>query len=522
MGLATVVENIGEGLYVIRLNYDLAAVRYELGELEVRHADYFAEVNRALDSLDLLRQERNEARAGLDEVVGQWKDALIDKLDQLPPPIEPEDPIDPGTGEPWIDPDRAQDGPLFDAINAARTAAGVAVLARDADLDTAMLQHLRELGGGNRGGHFSRNGAKPAQRAAWAFYSYDPDTGVGELLAPGARSPDAAVERWQRSNVELDILLGEDYVDCGVGFLNAPASIYGYLWGAMFAAPGTPPPEIEVEKDPAQDAAEDAEDQIESIPVPSVSDFAPQKLAEAAARFATAAHKVRIAEILVQTLRIDQLQRTTRIAELIALIAALENVVIDAWCVNYATGLQGEISTIEVPGWYLQEGVERSATLFEGTPQEFSATYTERAINIGFNGGRGAAPASQLKPGEGMTAAAVYFNAAMEPGHFRWQPLWRYGILTTDGEGDVCNLTLNVAEDRGREGYDINSPGDPIGPDGLDLIGVPIVYPPCGGSVFKENDEVVVYFPFGWETPSVIGFRREPKRCAGSSWQQIL
>ncbi|MBK8896842.1 MAG: hypothetical protein IPN66_06380 [Candidatus Competibacteraceae bacterium] len=42
------------------------------------------------------------------------------------PPLIPTEPNDPETGNPpWADPDRAQDGPLLQAINSARSNGGV-------------------------------------------------------------------------------------------------------------------------------------------------------------------------------------------------------------------------------------------------------------------------------------------------------------------------------------------------------------------------------------------------------------
>jgi len=258
-----------------------------------------------------------------------------------------------------------------------------------------------------------------------------------------------------------------------------------------------------------------------AMPKPREGDLMPPEVPAAAAALALTVQLLDDAERKIETLRLDQIARVNRIAELSALIAALSNTVIDAWCVTYSTDLEGQVVTLEVPGWYESEGIPSFAVLYKNTPQEKVVFYTERSINIGA-GGTGPVPTGKLRPSEGMTPAAVYFNAAMEPGHFRWRPLWRYGVLLSDGEGDVCNLILNPAEDRGREGYDINSPGDPIGPADRTLIGVPIIYPPCNGSVFKADDEVVVWFAtLDWKQPFVIGFRREPKTCVLRRWLQL-
>ena len=258
-----------------------------------------------------------------------------------------------------------------------------------------------------------------------------------------------------------------------------------------------------------------------AMPRPREGDLMPPEVSAAAATLALTVQLLDDAERKIETMRVDRIARLQRIANLTALIADLGNTIIDAWCVTYSTELEDKVVTLEVPGWYEEEGVGKSAVLYEDTPQEKVVFYTERSINIGAQGS-GPVPTGKLRPSEGMTPAAVYYNAAMEPGHFRWQPLWRYGLLTTDGDGDVCNLTLHEAADRGREEYEINAPGDPIGPADRNLIGVPIVYPPCGGSVFKENDEVVVWFAtLDWKQPFVIGFRREPKTCVDRTWREL-
>jgi hypothetical protein len=248
------------------------------------------------------------------------------------------------------------------------------------------------------------------------------------------------------------------------------------------------------------------------LPIPRSGDIMPPQVPAAVAALATNTQLLAAADLKIEQMQADRIERLKRLAELDELISDFQSEIIDAWCVNYNSGLSGSVVTLEVPGWYLKDGVSKSAVLYKGTSNEQVVFYTERSINIGFNGA-GPAPTGRLRPSEGMTAAAVYYNTAMEPGQFRWQPAWRYGVLTTGGEGDVCTLTINAAADRGREGYDINSPE-------RDLEGVPIVYPPCNGSAFEEGDEVMVYFAFNWQTPVVIGFRREPKRCS-ARWREV-
>ena len=104
---------------------------------------YFRRLLDARNTLDALRRTKAESAEGLYAVIDQWKAALISKLNEEPPAIIPDDPIDPETGLPWADTDRAQDGPLLTAINAERATAGRDALSRADELDAAILRHLR-------------------------------------------------------------------------------------------------------------------------------------------------------------------------------------------------------------------------------------------------------------------------------------------------------------------------------------------------------------------------------------------
>jgi hypothetical protein len=56
------------------------------------------------------------------------------------------------------------------------------------------------------------------------------------------------------------------------------------------------------------------------------------------------------------------------------------------------------------------------------------------------------------------------------------------------------------------------------------LTDVPISYPPCDSGVFEEGVEVLVHFAgHDRDSPTVVGFRREPIPCPGGrlSWAQL-
>jgi uncharacterized protein YkwD len=521
MGQATVVDNRGEGLYQIVLDYDLSRVNYELATLEEQWETYWTRLNDALRTLGDLRRAKAEAADGLNEVVQQWLDGLIAKLNEEPPAIEPPDPNDPETGEPWEDADRAQDGPLFDAINAERTAASLDPLTRNADLDRSILRHLRTLGASGRVRHDDA-GWTAVDRARAAGYDFDAALGVGQALAFGTRGPDLTVALWMRRGSDKALILSEDYTECGVAYVHAPYNPYGYLWGAVFAAPGPPLPEfVPPEPDPAQEAADEAESVLEKIPLPTVEGFEPDKLGEVAAEFGKAAQRLRAGENAVAALRAEEWDNRARRAELEALIAALETP-IDAWCCRYIDDIEidATVDTAEVPGFYRATATARSTQMgVRGGGPKSIVDYAERSLNIlppGFTA------VGRLHPVDNLTPAQAFHSAALEPGAVRWKPRWRYGIILALG-GSACTVRLNDDAVRQPRGLGNNLILDAA--DQRTLTAVPIVYPPCDGAAFEEGDEVLVHFAgHDRDAPTVIGFRREPIPCPGVgriSWRQL-
>ena len=526
MGTATVIANRGEGLYTVTLNYNTAKLDKELLKLQKRQTEHWAEMLRALDSLNLLRQEKAEAKEGMNAVVQQWIDGLIDRINAMPPPIPPPVPNDPNTGLPWVDPDRAQDAPLFAAMNAARSAAGVPALTRIAALDTGIIRHLKAMdGSGVRGGHFDTRGTKPPDRAAQAGYLYNPAVGVGELLAPGADSPAACIIQWQRTSIDRNILIHPDYSECGVAFVSAPSSLYGYLWGALLSGPGTAGAAVTIDKDPAKQAADKADAELKRVPIPSVTDVAPNKLAEVAGTFGIASAKVRVAEDQVARLRIEYHDRAQRILELTAIKAGYGQPV-DVWACMWeerAITVGSTVAIAEIPGFFSEFISSRVTTMGVRDDPNFTVPdvavgYVEHPINI-VPSYRFANP-GKLKSAVAMSDAEMFVNAALEPGHLRWKPLWRYGTITALA-GNYCSLTLDSQVTlRGADAAELELDSTAQ----QTLVNVPISYPPCSGEVFQVGDSVLIlYEGFNRDAPKVIGFRREPRPCPGGrqSWEQL-
>jgi len=268
---------------------------------------------------------------------------------------------------------------------------------------------------------------------------------------------------------------------------------------------------------PAAQAAAEQGISLNKIPLPIIETYEPDQLVAAAAAYAIAVRKVQAAEQAIAKLKAEQLARDARIAVINAVLEQDENQpAIAVWCASYTEVLTGTVTTMEVPGdWREDEFTLRTSTLYENDPErERTVAYEERSLNI-----RPQAVAStvtgDLAYAEGMSDAAIAYNLAMEPGHLKWKPIWRYGTLAADAVNNLCSLTLQSPNPARRlsvcDGEDL--PLDAV----LTLTGVPIYYPPCHGSVFKSGDEVLVLFEGqDRDRPKVIGFRREPKRCPAS------
>ena len=522
MGQFRIIEDLGEGLFRGKLEYNRAPLDAEVTRLEEEQAQYWAKVLEALQTLDRLRQAKADAREGMDAVIEQWKAGLIDKLNETAPEIPPAEPNDPETGEPWEDPDRAQDGPLFTAINDARTAAGKDELSRDDALDTAILRHLRSLASTGSTQVNGALGQTPAGRVRQAGYLYDPTVGVGLVQAFGTRDVAATLAKWLKSTSDKATLLSEDYTEVGVGYLHAPGNPYSYLWGATLATPGTPPGQVENDDNPVEEVSEATAAELERIEAPKLEDFSPQNLATVAGEFAKAARQVAVAEQEVARLRIEDLERERRISVLKTLQTQLDKILY-VWACNWDAWLvPGDLAqTAEVPGWWLEDGQAKTTTMGQrndpdGALPDRAVAYTEYRLNIV----PPIAPKSQLRYGETMSDAALFVNAALEPGHLKWKPLWRYGTITAIN-GDRASVALTAIPARLFEGEAAMALDTT---DQETLTNVPIEYPPCNGRLFLVGHEVLLFFGFDRATPKIIGFRREPLPCPNGgrvSWRGV-
>lgn len=511
MGRATIVENIGAGLYRATPLWDFTRVNKELLELQQQQTNYWATLNTALDSQRLIAADVDIAREALNAVVEQWKQALIDKTktaEAVPPDVE----NDPDTGAPWIDPDRAQDDPLLAAVNAARSAAGRAAVSRNADLDRAALGYLRYQAGNGRTGHLDEAGRGPGFRANNAGYGY---ASIGELLSYGQSSPGAAVALWARGGETRATLIDADFVDAGVAYVHGGNHYAAQLWCVLLAAPGDLPDYV-VGADPAAEKARAAAEKLKRVTLPKLDDLSPDQLGKASQDFGIAVAALREAEREIVRLQAENLDRSKRIAALEAVKVA--PIAIDVWCVGYDETLTvGQVvDSMEVPGFWRAAGTAKTSTLYAGTSRARTVNWTERSWNLAIKGSLGN-PVGHLTPAAGLTDAAAFANIALEPGHLKWRPRWRYATITAK-TGDMVDLDFQ------------EEIAWPIaGETAMSLqrvyhyAGASVRYP-CGAPVFAVGDEVFVLFEgAGRDQPVVIGFRREPRTCSWwrTSWQAL-
>lgn len=157
-----------------------------------------------------------------------------------------------------------------------------------------------------------------------------------------------------------------------------------------------------------------------------------------------------------------------------------------AWCADLTTSLSGEVGTIE-PGHDYENGVN----IYPG--------YSDASYDAARDG--------QVAPLIGQSPAASFFNLATLPGTQKWRPNYRYGTITDlNITADTCDVTLDAVSSRMQE-LDCNQEAT--------LADVPIEYMNCNASAFAVNDEVIIKFEgFDWESPKVIGFKDNPNSCA--------
>lgn len=489
MGRAVIVENIGESLYKIRLDIDIAGLEAEIAELEALQERYNTDLTNAYLALVRAEDAVQAAGAGLDAVIGQWIEGLITEHP------EGEQPPEILTQGGYVDPDGAElEAELLALINAARMAESLDELSPVESLRNACSDALEGIMNG-----YTRITRDPKALASTRGYFYDSAAGVDITLALGATSVASAAERMTDGGP----VMAASKEDIGVRYVRAEGSGYTHLWAVMTAAPG--PDSATATATYPDEEAEKAEKAVDGVDRPE-DEMTPSKLAQACGDFARAVQAHKAAKAAMEQMMEDFAQRTIRIAALEKIIADAQ-IPVFAWAVECMEGIPvgDTVSTAEIPGWYRHATTPASTTIDDATYR-----YQESRINI-----IRTQDAGLLRHPEIISDAAVAFFVAMEPGHLKWQPIWRYGTITAI-DGASCAVTLE----------DVTARMPPLVRDNLaldptaTLAGVLIVAE-CV-DYFEVGDEVLIQFAGrSRESPQVIGWRREPKCCGryGGWWQ---
>lgn len=274
-------------------------------------------------------------------------------------------------------------------------------------------------------------------------------------------------------------------------------------WRESQPIPAPPVHPVLGDSDPAQEAARYAVKAIEKVPAPDVKSETPDEVVKAvlAYRKALAAYDAAAKE--VARLRAEGVARTQRIVTLEGLQSSVADP-IHVWHCQPVTDLavNSHVITAEVPGDYRRDPVSKTLTIYGD-----EITYPERMINI-----VSLSSAGQLRYAETMTPETVFVNAAMEPGHEKWKPLFRYGEIT-----EVTGSTFSVLLEDSQFARVLGDEPQLLvdNQDALLLTDVTVDYP-CQDvfDVFNVGDDVLVTFT-GQDRahPVIIGYRRNPSSC---------
>jgi uncharacterized protein YkwD len=129
---------------------------------------------------------------------------------------------------------------VLDLVNAARSKAricgdkqyaAVGTLKLNDTLTSVALGHAADMAKNNYFAHQARDGSQPADRATRGGYRW---RAVGENIAAGQSTPEAAVEGWIKSPPHCANLMGAQYAEMGVAFSVNKASEAGIYWVQMF------------------------------------------------------------------------------------------------------------------------------------------------------------------------------------------------------------------------------------------------------------------------------------------------
>lgn len=262
MGKLTITENVGEGLYKGKIEYQTSGIQAELDRLQAQNLSYWRDLLNALNHRDLLRGDVAMYKETLDALIKQWKDLVLSKT-KVPPPIVPEsadeDENNPETGLPYTDEERATalEEEVLSKINTARVAAGLAPFTRSSTLDTQVRNRLKDWQGVPiedlpdlssdaylqmllRQKSIQDEGRTVREN----LLANAPGVIAGniiEAVANGQTSSADVVAALQRDSATWAQLMSADATEAGVNYRYNPGFPGTYSWGVSALTPGTVP-----------------------------------------------------------------------------------------------------------------------------------------------------------------------------------------------------------------------------------------------------------------------------------------
>jgi len=223
MGSATVIANLGDGLYQIRRQQNIG-LDQELAKLASRRADLETDLPVLKNTLSQYWDELTAYRAAADALIEQWKNGT------LPMTGLPQDPTDPD-GNPISGP--AYCDAVISLVNQVRNAEGLSTLTQNAALTQSAQNHSTWMAMENTLSHTGQGGSTPEERIRDAGYLI---YGFGENVGGGADSPEKIMDEWMHSAPHRANILEPRFKEIGVGLALTPTGLYRYWWVQNFGA----------------------------------------------------------------------------------------------------------------------------------------------------------------------------------------------------------------------------------------------------------------------------------------------
>ncbi|MEE1673760.1 CAP domain-containing protein [Agarivorans aestuarii] len=168
---------------------------------------------------------------------GGSSDSPAPQSDEQEIPVDPE----PNEPEPEEPADSSVQALMLDAVNQARSVGrdcgdtfypAVAALTSNLKLQLAAEEHSNNMANYDFFSHTGLDGSSVATRVSRQGYSW---SNVGENIAAGQRSVEAAMNGWLNSSGHCANIMNANYRELGAAKAENASSSYGIYWTQVFA-----------------------------------------------------------------------------------------------------------------------------------------------------------------------------------------------------------------------------------------------------------------------------------------------